>query len=84
MKLFLEIPDSTWEEINKLVDAKPGNTIPARDFIIGACNRALAEGYKRKMVEENERERFMRGHPWLKSSVASRQVIGEEEKVVND
>jgi len=42
MKLFLEIPDSTWEAINKLVDAKPGNTIPARDFIIRACNRALS------------------------------------------
>ena len=74
MKLFLEIPDGIWEEINKLVDAKPGNTILARDFIIRACNRALAEGYKRKMFEENERERFMRGHPWLKSSAPLTQV----------
>ena len=41
MKLFLEIPDSTWEAINKLVGAKPGNTIPARDFIIRACARAI-------------------------------------------
>ena len=66
MKLFLEIPDGLWEEMNKLVDAKPGNTIPARDFIIRACNRALVEGYSRKMLEENERERFMRGHPWIR------------------
>jgi len=84
MKLFLEIPDGIWEKINKLLDAKRGNTIPARDFIIRACNRALAEGYQRKMFEENERERFMRGHRWLKSSVASGQVTGEEEKIRND
>jgi hypothetical protein len=67
MKLFLEIPDGIWEKINKLLDAKRGNTIPARDFIIRACNRALGEAYERRLFEENEHERFMRGHPWIKS-----------------
>ena len=52
MKLFLEIPDSTWEAINKLVDAKPGNTIPARDFIIRACARAILE--RKKLMRERE------------------------------
>ena len=72
MKLFLEIPDGTWEEINKLVDAKPGNTIPARDFIIRACNRAVSEHRRLRLQEEHEL--FMRGHPWLKTA------IGEENK----
>ena len=59
MKLFLEIPDGIWEKINKLVDAKPGNTIPARDFIIRACNRALGEAYERRLVEEEEEEKVV-------------------------
>ena len=67
MKLFLEIPDGIWEKINKLVDAKPGNTIPARDFIIRACNRAVSEHRRLRLQEEEKHERFMRGHPWIKS-----------------
>ena len=52
MKLFFEIPDSTWETINELVGAKPGNTIPARDFIIRACARAIIE--RKKLMRERE------------------------------
>lgn len=65
MKLFLEIPDGTWEEINKLVDAKPGNTIPARDFILRACYKAVREQRRETAMKEQEKEIFLRGHPWL-------------------
>jgi hypothetical protein len=52
MKLFLEIPDSTWETINELVGAKPENTVPARDFIIRACARAIIE--RKKLMRQRE------------------------------